>query len=436
MDKEIYDMNLLYDAFRVSMGDSSWKEEPQRFERDFLRELSVLHHELEDRTYKTSEGSEFILNERGKIRYIHGSKMRDRVVRHALCDKELEPALRPYLIHNNGASQKGKGISFSRKLFENDLHKYYMKYGTNEGYIGFVDFSKFYDNIRHDKIREQMYPKIDNRIHWIMDEALSHFEVDVSYMTDEEYADCLNKKFDSIEYHTSTPKEAMTGEKMMAKSVDIGDQVSQNIGVFFPTRIDNYVKIVRGCKFYGRYMDDSYIIAQTREEVQSIIDGIKEQAASLGIFVHERKTHIARLSDTYKYLQIKYSLTKTGAVIKRINPKNVTRERRKLKAYKRQLDKGAMKYADIEQAYKSWMGSFASLMSKQQVKNMKSIYFDLFGKDVRWKKKHSKSSSKMEQRSKEQSTETTTSPGNQSQNQTSQTKSLSECGSMELPRRT
>ena len=38
--------------------------------------------------------------------------MRDRVVRHLLCDDILNPILKPYLIHNNGASQKGKGVSF------------------------------------------------------------------------------------------------------------------------------------------------------------------------------------------------------------------------------------------------------------------------------------------------------------------------------------
>ncbi len=83
---------------------------------------------------------------------------------------------------------------------------------------------------------------------------------------------------------------------------------------------------------------------------------------------------------------MKYRLTDTGKVVKRINPKSVTRERRKLKAYKRMLGKGAIPYEDIEQAYKSWMGDFTKLMSKRQIKNMKQLYRDLFGKEPRWKK--------------------------------------------------
>lgn len=331
-------------------------------------------------------GSEFKLNERGKIRHIHGGRMRDRVVRHALCDNILGPCLKPYLIHNNGASQKGKGLSFAREQFEKDLHNAYLKYGSNDFYIGFVDLSKFYDNIQHDKIKELVYLKIPQDTWWLMDEILSTMEVDVSYMSDEQYKNCLNVKFDSVEYYETIPEEAKTGEKRMKKSVNIGDQVSQDIGVFFPHRIDNYAKIVRGLKFYGRYMDDMYFICKTREEALSIIDGIKAQAESLGLFVNEKKTHIARASDTFKYLQIKYWVTETGKVVKRINPASVTRERRKLKAYKRQLDKGKIPYEDIEQAYKSWMGAYAKLMSKQQVRHMKELYKELFGKETRWKR--------------------------------------------------
>lgn len=394
------DLNLLYDSFRASMNGSAWKEEPQRFEIDFLSEIVTLSEEIKTREYRTSKGTEFTLHERGKTRHIHGARMRDRVVRHALCDGELGPKLRPYLIHNNGASQKGKGLTFSRNLFERDLHNYWLQHRTNEGYIAFVDLSKFYDNVRHDKIREYVYPKITEEAQWLMDEVLRSFEVDVSYMSDEQYASCMNEKFDSVKYYDTIPKCQLTGEKFMPKSVEIGDQVSQDVGVFFPTRIDNYCKIVRGCKRYGRYMDDIYIIHHDLDELKDIVEGIKATAADLGLFINERKTHIAKLSDTYKYLQIKYSLAENGKVIKRINPKSVTRERRRFKAYRNLLDRGEMKYEDIEQAARSWMGSYAKLMSKKQIEHMKTLYHELFGKELTWKQKlSSKTSRKSQQRS-------------------------------------
>ena len=386
MDKKIADMDVLYDAFRASMKGSSWKEEPQRFEIDFLTELLRLKKEIENRTYKTSKGSTFIHSERGKKRLIHGGRMRDRVVRHALCDNVLNPSLKPYLIYNNGASQKGKGISFARRMFERDLHNYWIEHGSNEGYIGFLDLSKFYDNMQHDKIREATCPKLTEEAAWLLSDILETFEVDVSYMTDEEFEHCLNNKFDSIAYQESVPEEMKTGEKMMAKSVDIGDQVSQDIGVFFPTPLDNYAKIVRGCRYYGRYMDDIYVIAETKEEVRSIMNGIMDKAAELGLFVNERKTQIVKLSDRFRYLQIRYTLTDAGRVIRRINPKSITRERRKLKAYRRLLDRGEMQYEDIEVSFKSWLGDAFRYMSNIQIDNMLKLYHELFGRIPKWRK--------------------------------------------------
>ncbi len=377
---------MLYDAFRASMKGSAWKEEPQKFEIDFLSEIVKLKHELVAREYQTMPGSEFTLSERGKVRHIHGGRMRDRVVRHALCDTVLDEALQPYLIYNNSASQKGKGVSFARKMFEKDLHNYWLKHRTNDGYVGFVDFSKFYDNIRHDKAKEMVSAKVDEFSGWLFGQIVDTFRIDVSYMDDEEYAGCINQKFDSVKYHQQIPKERRTGQKFMDKSVDIGDQVSQDIGIFYPVQVDNYAKIVRGAKMYGRYMDDIYIIGNTKEYIASVIHGITEQAGELGIFINERKTRIVELSSTFKYLQIKYSLTDSGKVIKRINPKSVSRERRKLKAYKRMCEKGKIEYNAVEQAYKSWMGANVPVMSKKQVENMKQLYKGLYGKEPRWKK--------------------------------------------------
>lgn len=379
------DLNLLYDSMLASLKGSAWKEEPQRFEIDFLSEIVKLKHEIETRTYKTSQETEFTLQERGKIRHIHGARIRDRVVRHALCDGELADALRPYLIHNNGASQKGKGLRFARVMFERDLHNFWIKYGDNSGYIGFVDFSKFYDNIRHDLIRAMVGPKISEEGNWLLDEILRTFEVDVSYMSDEEYAGCMERKFNSVQYYESIPMEKRTGKKFMPKSVDIGDQMSQDIGIFFPTPIDNYVKIVRSCKWYGRYMDDMYIILRDREELKSVIAGIMAEAKAMGLFINEQKTHIARLGDTYRYLQIKYTLTQKGRVVRRINPQSVTRERRRILAYKRLADRGKISSEDADLVVRSWMGDYSRLMSRKQINHMKALYYATFGKELTWR---------------------------------------------------
>ena len=114
-----------------------------------------------------------------------------------------------------------------------------------------------------------------------------------------------------------------TGEKFMGKHLNIGDQVAQTAGISYRIRIDNYVKIVRGVKFYAGYMDDSYAIHESKEFLQELLEDIIEIANELGITVNTRKTRICKLSEHWRFLQVQYSLTDTGRVIQKINPKRL-----------------------------------------------------------------------------------------------------------------
>ena len=168
----------------------------------------------------------------------------------------------------------------------------------------------------------------------------------------------------------------------MNKSVNIGDQLSQIVGIYYPYRIDNYVKYVRSQKFYGRYMDDWYIMNPNKKELQDLLDNIRVIADELGIHINEKKTHIVKISSTYKYLQVKYTLTKDGKIIKRINPTRVTAMRRKLKKLAIKVENGAIPYENVENMFKGWMGSFYKLLSRQQRKNLIRLYENLFDKNV------------------------------------------------------
>lgn len=72
----------------------------------------------------------------------------------------------------------------------------------------------------------------------------------------------------------------------MEKSVNIGDQLSQVIGIYYPYPIDNYVKYVRQQKFYGRYMDDWYIMNHSKEELEDLLENVCKIASELGIHIN------------------------------------------------------------------------------------------------------------------------------------------------------
>lgn len=353
-----YDANKIYEAGTKSIKAAPFKQQSQLFEMNHLLLTAELQKAMKEKTYKPTKGGKFIIKERGKIRNITTNNMIDKTVNHLLCDNVLSPAIKPYLIYDNGASQVGKGVAFHRKRLETHLHRYYRQHKNNEGYILLIDFSSYYASIPHDlclKNLQQFLKKTDKEeaqiALWILKNIFEIFNID-------------NKN---------------------RKGVDIGSQPSQNIGIAYPARIDNYIKIVKGVEHYGRYTDDMYIIHESKEFLKQLLKEIQQIANELGLIINPKKTHLCKLSQPFRILQLQYKLTETGRVVRKIHPKSITRERRKLKAYKRLLEQKRLTYEEIENIFKSWMSSNYKNMSMQQITNMSQLYYNLFRRKVTWK---------------------------------------------------
>ena len=377
---KLTDLNNLYEAFKRARKGSAWKGQVQKFEVNWLLNICLLKEELESGIYRQKKVEPFTISERGHIRKIVGNSIRDRVVVHSLCDNILQPAVDPFLISDNAASRVGKGITYTRNRLVEHLRSFYSVYGANDGYVLLTDFSKYYDNIDHEKVLSMLTGLIDPESFALVELILKGSEVDVSYMTDEEYAGSRNFKYCALE-HMSIDPALLTGEKMLRKSMNIGDQTSQVIGIWYPTRIDTYIKTVRRMRYYGRYMDDLYIIASSKEELWSVFEGIKEQARLFGIFINEKKTRVVKLSQSFRFLQIQYALTEAGRIIQKINPKRLAAMRRRLKKLRKKLDAGIVPFTAIDDMYRSWTGGYMKYMSRLQKENLEKLYNSLYGEE-------------------------------------------------------
>lgn len=300
-----------------------------------MHNLLLTRKQLIDGTYKLDAPKEFTVNERGKIRNIKAVSMKDRVLQRALVDFVLFPLLSKKLIYDNGASIKEKGVDFTRERLNAHLQKYYRKYGS-EGYILVGDFSKYYDSIPHDKLLAKLERDIPDK-----------------------------RVIELVKTIIQNPEN---------RGLGIGSQVSQILGVYYTTELDNYIKIVKSCEYYARYNDDFYIINNDKEFLKDILREIECKSMNLGLKLNDKKTQIIKLSHGFSFMKIQYHFTDTGRIIRKYNKNNVVRQRRKIKSFffddKMPLDK-------IEKQHKSWIGTVKKFDSHNVIINMNNQYEQL-----------------------------------------------------------
>ena len=373
----VYDMNHLYLSYRKAKQGCDWKKSVQLYEKNGLYNIYKLYLSLIEDTYKQRDFYEFTLQERGKTRRIKAMYVEDRILQRCLSDYILTPVVTDYLIYDNGASMENKGVDFCRRRLETHLHKYYRQYGQ-DGYILMLDFSKFFDNLLHDYAKKILSDLIiDPKVNKLTNMMIDSFCQDVSYMDDDEFAQCLVTTFNSIDYQFLSQGK-QTGEKIMHKSVGIGSHISQICGIYYPSEMDNFCKIVKGLKFYGRYMDDTYIIHHDKQYLQDLLLEIENLCSNIGIHINSKKTQIIPLRHGFTYLQIKYNLTESGHLVRRISRKTFARERRRLKSLKRLIDCNRITYSEVGQCYKSWRGNIEKYDSYHSLVTMDNYFFQTF----------------------------------------------------------
>jgi retron-type reverse transcriptase len=343
----ITDPNNLYASFNKSKRGVSWKESVQRYEANVLVNIAETIQKLNGGESVSCGFAEFDLNERGKVRHIKSIHISERIVQKCLCDQVLVPIMSRPLIYDNGASLKNKGLHFSIRRLITHLSKYFRHYKTNEGYCLEVDFSKYFDSIRHDIL----------------------FNAIQKYIKDEQIIKLL--------YDFITPFGG-------GVSLGLGSQVSQISAIFHASPLDHYIKEKCRIKYYGRYMDDLYLLHPSKDYLIKCLEGIKKICEQLGIAINTRKTRITKLKDGVHFLKGVYTLNSIGKVIRRANPESRKRIRRKLKKFKNLVETGHMTQNDVYTAYQSWRGNYRRRFhAYHTIKRMDGLYNRLFIDDRR-----------------------------------------------------
>lgn len=343
--EQVFNYRDMFLAGKKCCNNVRWKQSVQNFELHLFSGTAARRRKVVEGTWKGSGYSHFMLSERGKIRPIDAPMIKDRQVHKILTNRVLYPLYQPSMIYDNGASQVGKGLSFSFRRLKEDLRHHYRKYGR-EGYVVLIDLKSFFPSASHEAIFKRHDEVImDGRIRNLCDQIVRDFE-----------------------------KHSRSNIGM-----PLGVEPSQIEMVSLPSSADNYAKCQLSKKAFAHYMDDYYAICHTKEEAKAFIDKMSYQFSKRGLTISVKKCKIVSIAKPFKYCKAKFYLTETGKVVVRGNRDSLKRARKKMKAFSHKLREGTITMTEVEQWYQTIVAYFENYNDHNRVLRLNRIYYNLFG---------------------------------------------------------
>ena len=307
---------LFESAMKCKLG-KMWKASVARFILHVIEECLNLEEELANDTYKPRKPHSFTLYY-PKVRPCSSTHIRDRVVQRSLNDNLIYPAMTKSFIFDNLACQKGKGTTKAMDRLNRQMHRYYINNGNStKGYVLQVDVRGYYKNIRHE----------DAKV-------------------------CFSRHLDGVTVYRAM--SWLQRQYPYPVGYEPGSQMVQILGISLLDPLDHAVKELEKARNYERYMDDLIIISADREHLERCLERIKAELAKLGLEVHPTKTRIYPLSEGIRFLGFTFRLTKTGKVVRIINPENVKHERKKLYRMAELVKKGELPAGKLYECYNAW----------------------------------------------------------------------------------
>lgn len=341
--EDVFSYEHLYQAGKNCCKGVMWKNSTQSYMSRITTNTASTHDALLRREFRSRGFHDFDLIERGKLRHIRSVHISERVVQRCLCDNILVPVFSHSFVFDNAASLKGKGVDFAMDRLDKHLHRFYRKFGVEGVESGGVltgDFSDFFNSAPHSII----YREAERRIH----------DGDVRRIACQFMEDFGDVGF------------------------GLGSQVSQIDALMVASPLDHFIKEQLHIKYYGRYMDDFYLIHENREYLKYCMEEIRKKCKEYGFVLNEKKTKIAPLRKGVKFLKTKFFLNETGAVIRKMNRKSPVKMRKKLRIFRRWIDEGRFTITDVETAYQSWRGHMIRGNSTLVLRKMDAFYNSLF----------------------------------------------------------
>ena len=361
---KVMTLQNMHRAFRYCKKGVGWKYSVQKYANNAITELYNTYLSLHNGILNQHSGWEKItIYERGKKREILPICINDRIPQRVLCEQALIPVLRNKLIYDNGASIKGKGVSFTRNRLDKHLSSAIKEYGS-EFYALVFDFKSFFDNISHQQclnILQQYFH--DKYIKGLSLAIIKSYE---------------KNRINQIQDIREKERMLIKLKSNELSGVCLGSQISHIIALSIPNSLDHFIKDRCGIKHYIRYMDDGVIFHKSKEYLTRLLNDMKVLCEKLGLHFNTKKTMIVKASKGFSFMKIKYRVTSTGKIVRKLSRQGVVRMRRKLKKFKTLLQDGKITLDDVYNSFQSWLSITSKVIPYKTKRSMLKLYNQLF----------------------------------------------------------
>lgn len=325
----------LYEGLRKAKRSVMWKDSVAGYSLDGLKNTVALRESILRGDYEISPYQRFTIYE-PKIREIVATRIRDRQFQRSLCDNILYSDMTRGFILDNCARQRGKGVDFALNRMEEHLRRYFRETGSTDGWVLKCDIHHYFPETPHDVAKEAVRKRVKD---------------DRAYQAAADIIDSFG------------------GEK----GIGLGSQVSQLIELAVLDDLDHFIKERLRIRHYIRYMDDFILIHQDRATLENALREIRARVEALGLELNH-KTQIAMLRHGIRFLKWRFILTATGKVIRRMNSRSITKERRKLKKIAAKVKAGSIPREYMWESFQSWRANAERGNTHFAVRNMENLY--------------------------------------------------------------
>lgn len=298
---KVTDFESLYKAYQKSKKGKGHNQSRLKFEMAALDGVLQIKRLLETKKYNVSPYNQFTVFE-PKERVIEAGSFKDKIVQHSLCDNILLPAFQTEFIQTNVAGQINKGTLYGLECLRAHLLLAYTKYGY-DCWIVKADVTKYFYRINHDILKDIVrYFIADDDVWWLCEKFI---------------------------------------DSTSGLGLPLGNQVTQVFALLFLSGLDHFVTGELGVKYYGRYMDDFYLIVKDKSYARHCLNSIVTFMETLNLELNS-KTQIIPFKNGVKYCGFHTYVTKDGKCIRKLTNEKKRAAKKKYRRMAKLVTRGRL----------------------------------------------------------------------------------------------